>query len=328
MSVPFEQRLDDFRASPLLKDFLTKYQHIERMGHEEVDGLLNGQVLIQTKLDGANLSVAWHPDQGMVVASRNMVVSLGGRPDHGFNGAVEYCLTHRGLTSLFAVHPMWVVRGEWCVRHSINYGKEHYQHLYVFDIEEQGRYVHPDVWGPLLDNFGIRRIKTLAVFDSPTLDQLTPYTDGPDEFGAQAKEGIVIKNYAFVNKFGRTQWGKLVTADFKTANKLAFGAHKSDAYELQFAANTVTVAGVLKTIHKMRDEKARGITVRDMAELLGRVYYDCFQEELWDFVKKNRVRAFNFHEARRLAEQKTREIALAYFNGTLTLGTGIGNDTT
>ena len=52
-----------------------------------------------------------------------------------------------------------------------------------------------------------------------------------------------------------------------------------------------------------------------MPKVLGFVYHDAIVEELWDFVKKESVDKFSFRTARKLAEQKTRDIALAYFNG-------------
>jgi hypothetical protein len=52
-----------------------------------------------------------------------------------------------------------------------------------------------------------------------------------------------------------------------------------------------------------------------MPEILGRVWYDMFNEHLWEFVHKEKVKEFDFKEANRLTNKFTREIALDYFNG-------------
>ena len=50
----------------------TKYQHVERLGTTETDGILDGDVLVFPKIDGTNCSV-WLGDDGDVHCSnRNM----------------------------------------------------------------------------------------------------------------------------------------------------------------------------------------------------------------------------------------------------------------
>ena len=44
-----------------------KYTHIERLGRDEVDGILNGTVYISPKIDGTN-SVLYLDDQGNLAA--------------------------------------------------------------------------------------------------------------------------------------------------------------------------------------------------------------------------------------------------------------------
>ena len=46
----------------------TKYQHVERLGTTETDGILDGDVLVFPKIDGTNCSV-WLGDDGDVHCS-------------------------------------------------------------------------------------------------------------------------------------------------------------------------------------------------------------------------------------------------------------------
>jgi hypothetical protein len=186
--------------------------------------------------------------------------------------------------------------------------------LWVFDVEyEPGKYATPEQYNYWCDMRSIPYIPTLTTIDHPTPEDLAAFVPGPDTFGADQKEGVVVKRYGFVNRWGRTVWAKLVAADFKEKNKLAFGATKNDPVELRFAA-TVTDEAVMKVIYKIADERG-GCTVRQMGEVLGRVWYDAFTDNLWAFVKKEKPGAFNFNEARRLVETKARTVALDHFNG-------------
>jgi len=301
------------RSSPLFTTepiVVSKYQHVERLGGAEIEGILDGDVIVQNKLDGANLSVTKR-----IIGTRNNIISIDGIPDKGFQGAIEYVLAHDGIRRLFESCPDWILRGEWAIRHTIHYPAETTHNFYVFDVQlPDDSYVHPDDYIPFLEHHGIRYIKVLARLTNPSLDQLVELSKGPDEFGASQKEGIVMKNYAYVNKFGRKTWAKIVNEDFKVQNKLTFQVTKNDPVELHFAA-LATEQFVYKTINKiaMGDEAGgRVLTIRDMLEVLGRVWHDLFQEELWDFIRKNHVKAFDFHSSRKMVETRTKTLFLGW----------------
>jgi len=333
----WKEHLDAQRGKPLCELIpgipLFKYQHIERMDKPDVKGLLDGEVIVMNKLDGANLSVA----KG-IIASRKNVISRNGEPKAGFKGAVEYVLAHAGIQKLLDGRNFsrkWILRGEWAIRHSLTYDANTYGHLYVFDVQTwDGQYVHPDVYIPILEAHGIKYIRVLARLSHPKPDELTALSQGPDEFGAAQKEGIVVKRYDFVSQYGRTVWGKVVSADFRVKNKLAFHVSKKEDPELRLA-RVVTAQFVLKVIHKIEDAKygkdfagssesdmnpgpEHKAVIRDMPQILGRVWYDVIQEELWSFLKQERVDLFSFKKARKYVETAARETALAYFNGTPT----------
>lgn len=315
----FQAKLEEKRNHPLCED-IPKYQHISRLTDDETEGLLDGDVIVQTKIDGANLTIAHDSFKGHIIASRNNAKSVGGEPKNGFRGAVEYCLGHSGLMTL---SKQYILRGEWLVRHSMNYPKECMQHFYVFDVQRYGdhSYLHPDEYIPLLIKYGIKYIPVLARLSNPTMDELAKLTEGPDEFGAEQKEGIVIKRFNFVNKYGRIQWGKIVHEGFQLKNKLAFRPRNADDITIKFASETITEHLVLKIIAKIKAEDPNNdITIRKMPQILGLAWYDVFTEELWDFVKKNKVKEFSFYTAKKLVEAATREIALAYFNDILNEG--------
>lgn len=315
----FQNFLEERQGRPLFhfSDGITlpKYQHIERLGNTEVEGLLDGEVYVQNKIDGSNLTVAKDPERGIVIASRNQVVSVGGDPPNGFNGAVEYVLKNEGIRNLLEGDQDWVLRGEWLVKHAVNYAPENFGHFYVFDVQRKdGSYIPYSDYVEHLIPHDIKYIPMLEELSNPTVESLTVLVHGPDEFGAKQKEGIVIKRYDFINKYGRVTWAKLVSDDFKETHKMIWGASKKEDAEIRFASHYITREFVLKTILKIKEQHG-DVTIRQMPEVLGRVWYDAFQEELWNFVKNEKVTDFNFRDARRLAEKLIREYALEYFNG-------------
>lgn len=117
-----------------------------------------------------------------------------------------------------------------------------------------------------------------------------------------------------MNKYGRTQWAKIVSADFRIKNRLTFGASRADTDEVVLASG-VTPHTILKIIAKIQDEKGRPAAVEDMPEIIGRAYHDVITEELWNFLKKRPKARIDFRELRRLTAMQTRDIALAHFNG-------------
>ena len=299
---------------------VTKYQHVERMGSENVEGLLDvapdESIVVQEKIDGANLSV-WMDGDRLCIASRNR--ELSGDDDGEFRGAVGYVRGHEGIRQVLTENPDWILRGEFLVKHTVVYSPGAWNKFYVFDVQtKDGAYV--PLWGyhELLWVHDVSLVPYIAEFHgiAPTLVELQEMAAQPSDLGAPKREGVVVKRYGFVNKFGRTQWGKVVNEEFAEVHKLEQCTEK-DPVEVRFVARCVTNDLIRKTIGKIEDNHGRRFETRDIPELLGRVWYDAFQEELRGFVKKEKVGLFDFRAANQLAVRKTRDFALAYCGGSL-----------
>jgi hypothetical protein len=75
-----------------------------------------------------------------------------------------------------------------------------------------------------------------------------------------------------------------------------------------FIEQFVTPARVEKIKQKIMTDKNTGWQTQYIGELLGRVWYDIFQEELWSFVKNGRIKSFDFKIANQLCIIKTKQI--------------------
>jgi len=206
-----------------------KYDHLERMGHPEVRDLDIGLIHVFPKLDGTNASV-WNNNGHICAGSRNRELSANA-DNAGFcawvhsdePGAVAV------RTYLF-LHPERIVYGEWLVPHSLKtYREDAWRRLWIFDVYDgtRGGYLAYEAYRGELEDLGADVIQPLCTAENPSASQLQEMSDRNTYLvtdGEGCGEGIVLKNYAWRNQFGRQPWAKMVRAEFKEKNSRAFGA--------------------------------------------------------------------------------------------------------
>ena len=93
-----------------MSDFV-RYQHVERIGlcGNELDGLLEGEVFVFPKIDGANHCVYFDKDLGRVgIASRNQLLSMG----YDTTKFWHFAVAHKGLENVVTEHPNWRIYGD------------------------------------------------------------------------------------------------------------------------------------------------------------------------------------------------------------------------
>ena len=241
-------------------DFV-KYQHVERIGMcgNELDGLLNGTVWVFPKIDGSNHCVYWDKDLDRVaIASRNQLLSKGYDTTKFWHFANE----HKGLEKFVSDHKNLRIYGEYLTPHTIRtYKDSAWNRYYIFDVwdDTKERWLDYDqivAVGNLIQNYGydddIQVIPAICQLQDPTVDDLLREMDS-DVFllqeGAQG-EGIVVKNYDYVNPYGRRTWGKIVREDFKVKMKSPNKGEKVELPEEKAVRETLTEEFVSKEYHK------------------------------------------------------------------------------
>jgi len=307
---------------------VTRYQHVERLGNSEVQGILQGRVLIQEKLDGANLTIAWDQETNdFIICSRqNPVYHSGECHNKSFNRVVEYIKNEPQFKALFEEHPYVMLRCEYLTKHKVPIKEEFNGKAVIYDVEQvfcgqdedineapRYAYVPYDNYAPMREKYSNLLWLTAAVAENPTIEELQDWSKGDSEF-FEYREGIVIKNYSFTNKYGRTKWGKVISPVFD-AKKALKARPKLEPGELEqaFVDKFVTPGYVEKEIHKIRDEKGE-VSTKDMGQIIGKVPYELFQDEMWRFLGKSNAGVFNFRVWRAATIEKVREYALSYFN--------------
>lgn len=257
-----------------------KYQHVERFGTDATEGILNGTVFIFPKIDGANASV-WLDDFGdIAIGSRNRQL----KPDDNFRGLRQYVENHKGIRDYLEQYPARRLFGEWLIPHTIkNYRPDAWKHFYVFDVMENGKYLNYFDYAAELIDFGIKFIDPIISCENPTAEQIQAQLD-KCTFLMQDNlpgEGIVIKNYDFVNKFGNVIWAKIVRpAPITPKIQRKFDA---DNIESAIVDKFITTEFVAKEFAKIAVD---GWNSKLIGKFLGTVWHTFITEEIFNILRK------------------------------------------
>ena len=137
-----------------------KYQHVERYGTTETEGITVGTCYIFPKIDGTNSSV-WLQDNRVCAGSRNRELSL----DKDNAGLLEYINQKSNIQEFFKEYPNLRLYGEWLVPHHLKtYRDNAWNKFYIFDVTyiEDGitHYMPYNEYQPILEKYSIDYIFT------------------------------------------------------------------------------------------------------------------------------------------------------------------------
>lgn len=284
-----------------------KYQHLERFGTQETDGILDGTVHIFPKLDGTNASIWW--DDGLHFGSRNRELT----PESD-NAGFMNTMVKTSINDFFEVFPNRRLYGEWLVPHTLKtYDARAWRRFYVFDVMINDKYLHYDEYSHILSEFGIDYIPPICTMERATPDMLLEASQKASfliEDGKGNGEGIVIKNYDYKNKYGRQTWAKVITNEFKSEHHKVMGAPLvlgTKMVEDEIVEEFVTESFVLKEKAKIENEKGEWNS-KMIPMLLGVVFYELIREETWNIMKKHKNPKIDFGLLNKLTIMKTKKV--------------------
>ncbi len=297
-----------------------KYQHIERFGTDEVDGIEIGECIIFPKIDGTNSSV-WLDNNGNIKAgSRKRELSL----EQDNAGFYAYILEQENIRKYLQKHPTHRLFGEWLVEHSLKtYRNNAWQKFYIFDVcldkeDNSLEYIPYNIYKPMLDEFKLDYIPPLGTIKNGNYEYFLKVLE-KNMFlikdGKGIGEGIVIKNYNFYNKFGRQVWAKIVTNEFKERHNKEMGDLSLQAkttVEKRIIEDFCTSTFVEKEFVKIKNNKGDWQS-KYIPELLGRVFSELIKEEAWNIVKKYKKPIVNFKTLNALVIQKIKDVKKEVF---------------
>lgn len=285
-----------------------KYQHLERFGTDEVDGIEIGTCYVFPKIDGTNAQT-WLNGKTIKAGSRNRELSL--EKDNA--GFYEWLTKQSNIIKFHLDNPEIRLFGEWLVPHSLKtYREDAWRKFYVFDVMKDEEYLHYDDYKTSLEHHNINYISPLGIVKDGNYESFVHYMDKNNfliQDGKGTGEGIVIKNYDFKNKYGRTTWAKIVTSHFKEKHHKEMGAPVKEftMLEREIVDSYVTNGRVEKIYNKIKTD-SDGWSSEYIPRLLQTVYYDLVKEECWNFVKEHKNPKINFGTLKHLSIQKTKEL--------------------
>ena len=321
----------------ITKGQFRRYDHIERLDHDEVAGLLLGDCYVFPKIDGTNASAWLDKDGNVCGGSRNRHLTL--EADNA--GFLAWLLSDDekavAVREALMNEPSLVLYGEWLVPHTVqNYRHEAWRRFYVFDAfdTEAGCYLPFDAYKELIP--GVDVIEPLCIIRDPSTAQLETKVATNTylmQDGAGPGEGIVVKNYAWRNQYGRQPWGKIVRNEFKEKNRTAFGTpvmHGEFTVEQAIVEKYCTPEFVGKTRAKvvLAVANEKGIDISEpnavrtvesthrgkvIPQFLGRLWHDFVTENIWSFLQDHKACAIDFGRTNGLLTRKAKELAQDLF---------------
>jgi len=291
----------------------TKYPHLEKLGNNEVEGILDGECFIFPKLDGTNASV-WYDEINNMLAAGSRTRQLSLENDNaGFFNAMSQ---DYGIKSFLAKNKSLILYGEWLVPHTLKtYEEDAWRKFYIFDVFDRatGKFLSYDKYTDMLDQAGLTQIRPIAIVRNPTEETLykaLPKATFLVQDGKGAGEGIVLKNYNFVNRYGRVTWLKVVTNAFKTRHGKEMGVDRIEnkrQTEQKIVDKFLDVHAIEKEYAKIVADQD-GFSNKHIPRLLNVVYYEMVKDHVWDMVKDFKNPTIDYKILQRLSFRKVKEL--------------------
>lgn len=294
-----------------------KYQHIERFGTDDIQNIELGEAYVFPKIDGTNGTI-WLSDGEVQAGSRSRLLSAKSDND-GFH---KYATSDPRLKAYLHAHPDHRLFGEWLVPHSVKtYKDDAWRRFYIFDVavdaDQEFTYLPYNVYMPILEARGLDYIPPIAVIRNGSYEQFVNQLE-KNVFLVQdckgAGEGVVIKNYDYRNKYGRTAWAKIVTSECKEKHAKTMGPSDINGKKLveeEIALKYVTEALVEKEYEKIRNEA--GWKSQFIPRLLNTLYHCIVKVEFWNFVKECKNPTINNKRLVHFVFAKTKKLKLELF---------------
>jgi hypothetical protein len=296
-----------------MKREFKKYQHLERFGTSEVENIELGECYVFPKIDGTNASV-WLSNGEIQAGSRNRHLSL--EKDNA--GFLEWVLKQDNIKKYLLKHPTHRLFGEWLVPHALKtYKDDAWRRFYIFDVvdepleESDFKYLHYNEYKPLVEEFDLDYLPYICKITNGSYNQFINqmvHNVFLIKDGKGTGEGLVLKQYGFQNKYGRTTWAKIVSSEFKEKHAKVHGGHEVKGKRLieqEIAEKYTTNALCEKVYYKIDNDS--GFTQRNIPQLLNTVYYDVVKEDCWNFVKENKNPIINFKTLQHFVFIKVKE---------------------
>jgi hypothetical protein len=291
------------------------YPKVYALGHRSIQEILEGDVVVQEKIDGSQISFGRF-DGVLKIRSKNkeMIVEA---PEKMFGKAVE---TISGLDLVDG----WTYRGEYLQKpkhNTLTYDRVPKDHIILFDITTGLEfYADFDFVAHEAERLGLESVHTFYYGPVTEKAELVDFLDKESCLGGPKIEGFVIKNYNRFNiQDGKPLFGKYVSEAFKEKHTKEWKTTDPGRKDIiaQIIEDYSIDARYQKAVQHLRDSGELKGDPRDIGPLIKEVGLDvdteCAHEiamRLYNHFKKDILRGVtsgvpNWYKGELLASQFT-----------------------
>lgn len=191
---------------------IRSYSSPFNFGHKFLESLFDGDVVVQEKVDGSQISFGVIDGQ-LFVRSRNAMIN----PDDPgmFGEGVRYLQEYVSL-----MVEGYTYRGEYLQKpkhNTIKYARIPDNHIIVFDIDCGDQdYMSYEYVAVEARSLGLEAVPQYAVLkERPTIDYLDSLLENESILGGTKIEGVVLKNYSKFDDGDKVLMAKYVSDKFK-----------------------------------------------------------------------------------------------------------------
>ena len=264
---------------------MKNYQKVYALGHKYIQGIFDGDVLIEEKIDGSQINFSKSIEDGTInIYSRTTKLDCD-NPDKMFEKGVYYILSiEEKLTPGFTYHGEYLNKPK---HNTLSYSRIPENHIMIFDIE--------DTFGvPLPYESKKREASSLDLETVPQLfygrvnniQDVLGYLDTVSILGNEKIEGFVVKNYNKYTIFNTYYVGKFVSERFKERHSKDWKDRNPTNKGIidMLGTNLKTEARWYKAVQHLKESGKFLGEPKDIGELFKLVTMDIDEEEQ-DYIK-------------------------------------------
>jgi hypothetical protein len=262
---------------------LNSYPKVWALGHPNTDGIFDGPVAVQEKIDGSQFSFGVANGE-LHLRSKGAVVFLenaGGL----FGGAARtaHALHEKGL-----LKEGYVYRGEVIAKpkhNTLAYARVPEGNIILFDVDTGlERRMGAFELREEAKRIGLETVPTFYVGMVRSAKELLEFLERESILGGTKIEGVVVKNYAKFLEDGKQVMGKFVSEEFKERHQKEWKRGNPGGKDLveHLAQALRTEARWEKAVQRRRDAGELENSPRDIGPLIKSVQEDiAAEEEAW-----------------------------------------------
>lgn len=299
-----------------------KYMKVQRDGYKQYIG--RDKVYVMPKIDGTNAKLFYEDGVGIVCGSRNRALYEGEQDNQGFRQSMLID-GYKPVLKFFekVENRKYSIFGEWLRKHTIEYKKEYYNQLYVFDLydNEMERYIDYEESLEILKPYGFNIVPILGTFQKEkdiTEEMIRGYMKLADNYLEPVDgyaEGIVIKDYATENQV----WTKVIQESFyvKADRKRPKAKVAVEGIETMISQDFFTGHFIDKELKRAIEKYAN---INNPQASIGKILFEVkqvfFEEEILNILKKYKKTdmVINFKSLYKMMDDKMRPLLLSLLN--------------